>query len=250
MATARRLPFAECWGIRSRPMRRLLPLLLLVPSLALGEESRRSEVDLLGGSSRPSSTEEPPQDPTPEVPAATPVDAQEPSVAEAAALRLQEALDRLVRLEIALQQPVPPSSAALEELRRARQAVQASLVDVGRLAEQADLRALLGGGEPAAPRDAQPLADVELRALVAAIEEANFTADKMQLLTRRLADGWVTTGQAALLVEAFPFSKDRVDALLFLHPRLVDPGNFDELLAQLNFESDRQAVRDQLGLEG
>jgi len=228
-------------------MKNCLTLLLLLPALAFAEDGRRSEVDLLGGGSTPPAEATP--EPTP-APAAEVELVAEPTAAAALAVRLQEAIDRLVRLEVALQEPSPASPAALEELRRARQAVQSSLVDVGRLAEQGDLRELLRAGHPAAPTDAAPTPDVELRALVSAIEEASFTADKMQLLTRRLDEGWVSSAQAALLIEAFPFSKDRVDALLFLHPRLVDPANFDDLLAQLKFESDRADVRTRLGLGG
>ncbi len=99
-------------------------------------------------------------------------------------------------------------------------------------------------GEPSA------LDDDGFAALTTEIEGVAFTTGKMQALQGALSHRTVTTDQARALVELFSFSRDRVDALVYLHPRVVDPENFDGLLSALKFESDRQLVRTQLGLDG
>ena len=70
------------------------------------------------------------------------------------------------------------------------------------------------------------------------------------MLESELESERLTSAQAWSLAELFDFSRDRVEALVFLHPRVVDPENFVELLSSLKFESDRATVRSRLGLDG
>jgi hypothetical protein len=169
----------------------------------------------------------------------------------------------------------------------ARRALQEALVELGRVQEDADLRAWIelqaknqtppspvpsgaatvplpaaspeeagavAGTTPATDSPEAPLilpvSAERLDRVVRAIESASFNRAKMDALVRELKDAHVTAVQAGRLVELFSFSRDRVDALLFLHPLVVDPENFEALLSALKFESDRQAVRAQLGLDG
>lgn len=154
------------------------------------------------------------------------------------------------------------------DLAAAKEALRDALVEVGRLQEEESLRAWLEG-EGLAQRIEQALANVEakkvaaaeaerseavlsdqdLRGIRRAVEAAPFKDGKMRILTRELAVERVTSTQAAELLDLFNFSRDRVDALVYLHPRIVDAENFEHLLSSLKFESDRVAVRSQLGLD-
>ena len=92
------------------------------------------------------------------------------------------------------------------------------------------------------------LSPERLRAVKREVEAISFTEGKMQVLTSQLDGEQMTSEQASALLELLSFSRDRVDALVFFHPRITDPENFDGLLSALKFESDRETVRNQLGL--
>ena len=95
-----------------------------------------------------------------------------------------------------------------------------------------------------------PLPSSELEEVRRAIESAPFKDDKMQVLRTSLSGMRVSTEQVERLLDLFSLSSHRVDALVFLHPRITDPEAFESLLVTLKFESDRQAVIDRLGLGG
>jgi hypothetical protein len=166
-----------------------------------------------------------------------------------------------------------------EELAKLRRSLEDALVEVTRLEQQQDLRQWLQGdglraamAEVEADRSlakaeavqiAVPIVEVEveesepvavdgarLRAVKRAIEDAPFKEGKMQVLTEQLRDTQVSSEQVGELIQLFAFSRDKVETLVFLYPRLVDPDRFDELLSTLKFASDRLAVRQRLGLSG
>mgnify|MGYP002632322570 CR=1 FL=1 len=251
-------------------MKRILPLIAAL-GLASVPPAAADSVDLLGGSSTS------PQKPSEPPPAATPAPTHalgslDDLSADAdggarAALLVSLALERLAGLELLLA-AVPPGverDAALVELAGLRQALHGALVEVGRLREASDLRAWLaaqGLGErapsgttkpaasPAVPVDPVALTTAEFTDLCTSIDGVAFTTGKMEVLVQGLQSRRVNTAQARALMELFSFSRDRVDALIFLHPRVQDPENFDGLLSALKFESDRASVRSQLGLDG
>ena len=86
--------------------------------------------------------------------------------------------------------------------------------------------------------------------VVAAMTSVSFSEGRMQQLKTELKAEVLTSSQAWALVELFDFSRDRVEALVFLHPQIVDPENFSDLLSGLKFESDRETVCSRLGLDG
>lgn len=247
----------------------ILAAMALVPAAQAGDEdggddASSSEVDVLGGGGT-----------TPEAPLSTGTPStlselaplgETDAVAGVEAVRLLSlALDRISALEILLASSGDDldREAAMAELAQTRQTLHAALAEVGRLQEDSDLRAWLRSEglvttqleEPATPADVQEptgpgLPSARLSAIVSSIERVSFTEGKMQVLTRELAEETVTSEQASALVELFSFSRDRVEALVFLHPRLVDQENFEQLLSSLKFESDRETVRNTLGLEG
>lgn len=197
---------------------------------------------------------------------AGPVGAQEatPSPAQVAEVsplqqvlqRVEAASEALSRLRAALGQD---PQAAGEALSQAEAELRAALVALGRVEERHRIEELLQDLRAPAPAAVEPeaadsggdgpsLLGAELASLSNEIAGATFNEAKLQSLRQRLADHTVSCEQATTLLALFSFSRDRVDALVFLYPRLVDPEGFAALVDQLKFASDRQAVRERLGL--
>ncbi len=222
------------------------------------------ELDLLEGTVSTAPTPPPlfEAESAPTAPAAANATLEPAAVDAVAAALVGAALDRLAAVQVLLStvDGVVDREAALAELQDARESLRAALVEVGRLQADANLKewlkdeGLVAVDAPAEELvvEAVPagLARDRFAALLAAVEAVSFSEGKMQVLSRDLGDDRVTSEQASRLVQLFNFSRDRVDALVFLHPRIVDPENFDGLLSSLKFESDRETVRNQLGLDG
>jgi hypothetical protein len=234
-------------------------LLILAFVLCCGPAVADDELDLLGGSASP-----PKAAAVPELGSSTTLQ-DEADAGVRATLLVNLALRRLVALEVLLSatNSAVERDATTAELVAIRQALHGALVEVGRLREDSDLRLWLTQqglvdapakapvqGPDAALVEPRTLPEDAFAALTSEIEGVAFTTGKMQALQDRLSGHTVTTAQARLLLELFSFSRDRVDALVFLHPRVQDPENFDGLLSALKFESDRASVRSQLGLDG
>jgi len=194
----------------------------------------------------------------PAEPTADPID----PVARAAA-RVRAALEALAAAESAVAADAADPTLP-ERLRAVRSELHEALAALGAAEEQQRLQAWLDDrlappAPPAAPADAldltpstsdAALSDTTLAEVRAAIESAPFKDDKMQVLRTNLTASRVSTDQVAELLDLFSLSSHRVDALVFLHPRITDPEKFDSLLATLKFESDRKTVLDRLGLGG
>ena len=72
--------------------------------------------------------------------------------------------------------------------------------------------------------------------------------DRLKLLRNLTFSYTLTCAQAAEFVAEFEFSDAKQEAAALLHPALSDPSSFSAVLAKLRFESERAAVRQQLGL--
>ena len=183
-----------------------------------------------------------------------------------AAEHVQKALDRLATsqaLVIASEQEQDAAARAELSLQllSARRSLEQALVAIGKLEGAGELRALLEEsglvlteGEKASAVAEQDrlrgLSPERFQKVVAAMTSVSFSEGRMQQLKAELEGQGLTAAQSWALVELFDFSRDRVEALVFLHPKVVDPENFSALLGGLKFESDRETVRSRLGLEG
>ncbi len=96
-----------------------------------------------------------------------------------------------------------------------------------------------------APVTMPPAAFATLRG---AIQTESFSDGKLRVLRSALDAHRLNVQQAAQLLPLFDFSSDRVEAAVAIYPRLVDPENFFQLYGGFDFESDKEAVRKQLGL--
>ena len=248
--------------LRTVPAFLLLVLLSSVPVANSGdEESQVRGAPAAAPTGGPAATS--PAPPAGEAPAAAqiapgPTHADPADDAEAALGRL---IDQVVELEVRLGRegggPIGRS-----ELAAIRVTAQDALVHAGRLRQERDARRwfeergpvvdapppkgdAIVAAAPAAPR----FDDGAIARLESQIQAAPFNEGKLAALRDGLGGRGLTAPQAARLLDLFSFSRDRVEVLVLLHPRLTDRDRFDSLLAALKFESDRQAVRDRLHLE-
>jgi hypothetical protein len=238
----------------------LLALLVSLPSALLADEGGPGAAD-------DETSESAGSDETPE--SAGKVDpevVEQPLPAPGAAEYVQQALDRLATsqaLVIAAQEGQDEAERAqlAAQLVAARRSLEQALVAIGKLQGAADLRALLeesglvlNEGEKAAivaeEERRRGLSAKRFEQVVAAMTSVSFSEGRMQQLKTELKAEVLTSSQAWALVELFDFSRDRVEALVFLHPQVVDPENFSDLLSGLKFESDREIVRSRLSLDG
>lgn len=82
----------------------------------------------------------------------------------------------------------------------------------------------------------------QLKRLVRALDDAPFRDDKRAVLRRAVSQAYFTSAQARAVAREFPFSDDKVAALTAMHPRVVDPENFEQVFSDLNFSSARRKL--------
>ena len=240
------------WDKRHDVTARLLPLLLCLLAVAPARADEEDELLLGGSSSEEVRADEAPVRPRPSEPAADSLDP-----ADAVERSLRAALDRVIDLEVAAARGTGELSRA--EVAALREELQSALIALGRLRQDRDMRSWLeaeGYGReakveelPTVPVRPIAMTATEVDGLAAAIEAEPFNEGKLKSLREGVAGRTLTAAQANTLLERFSFSRDRVDVLVALHPQLADGEDFEGLLSALKFESDRQAVRDRLGLE-
>lgn len=194
---------------------------------------------------------------------------------DSSAAQLQRAIDDLDVMEALLNGRV--SEATRRELLKKVLGVRADVVDVQqnllRGATTAGVDVSLGGGqlvsitmqvdegdmgfdepepvppmpleEPAGP--AAMSAD-QLRTLLGAVRAEAFGDSALGVLRDACRANHFDVGQAVTLVSIFDFGDDKVEAAAMLYPRLVDPGNFYQIYGAFDFDSDKEALRERLGL--
>jgi hypothetical protein len=234
--------------------------LLCLFALAAPRAAWSDEEDQLRLPASTSTTADKPPAPEPAAASAAPLTAGDP--ADAAEQAIKGALATLATVEVALART--SSSDTRSELVALRDQLLGALVALGQLRQDRDTRvwlqdngyALVRGGDPVAASKpvrpgttgVAPLSTAEANQLRRDISNAPFNEGKLQTLRAGIEGRTLTALQAEELLELFSFSRDRVDVLVYIHPRLARPEEFKRLLSALKFESDRQAVRDRLGL--
>jgi hypothetical protein len=135
----------------------------------------------------------------------------------------------------------------LADLKEARAMVQIS--PDARTRERVDL--LLARAELAA-RDLQSgisqpavrsgaITDGDFETFMVALSAQKFDTGRLQTV-RSLGRARLTAAQGKQILQKFTFDKDKQEAAVFLHPMLVDPHLFAQLLEAMTFETSRAAV--------
>ncbi len=101
----------------------------------------------------------------------------------------------------------------------------------------------------AADTTKKAVTDADFQKFLAALKKEAFDSGKLPLLKDYAKGNYFTCEQAAKIVREFAFSDGQTQAAITLHPRLVDPANFFEVLGVFTFDSDKKKVRDALGLK-
>ncbi len=84
--------------------------------------------------------------------------------------------------------------------------------------------------------------------LVHALETEAFADGRARQLEAAARSRWFTAAQVRRLLEALDFSEERVNAGVLLHPRVVDPQNWDTVYGAFDFPGDADRLRQQLDL--
>jgi Domain of unknown function (DUF4476) len=89
-----------------------------------------------------------------------------------------------------------------------------------------------------------PIADGSLQELLRAINRQSFAADRLRVLQQAAPANYFLVGQAQQVLTSFSFSADRLTAVRYLKPRLLDPENYYRLYESFTFSSDKQKLRE------
>ncbi len=194
---------------------------------------------------------------------------------DASASQLQRAIDDLDVMEALLNGRV--SEATRRELLKKVQGVRADVLDVQqgmlRNTTTAGVDVSLGGGslvsitmqvdegdmgfvdpEPVPPLPVEepvgpsPMSPDQLRSLHGAVSGEAFGDSALGVLRDACRANHFTVDQAVTLVGLFDFGDDKVSAAAMLYPRLVDPENFYQVYGAFDFDSDKEELRERLGL--
>lgn len=93
------------------------------------------------------------------------------------------------------------------------------------------------------------ISDTTLANFMKALKAEAFDDRKGVALRDFVKTNFFTAKQAAVLVKQFSFGDGQRLAAVALHPRLIDPGNFFEVLQSITFDSDKDKVRKELGIK-
>ncbi len=91
-----------------------------------------------------------------------------------------------------------------------------------------------------------PMGPAAFENLVRQLEEESFSDDKLEILRTAAEHNAFTVSQVARLMDLFDFGDDRVEVVRILKSRIVDPENAHELLSHVEFEDEKQALRELL----
>ncbi|HEY0840877.1 MAG TPA: DUF4476 domain-containing protein, partial [Vulgatibacter sp.] len=88
-----------------------------------------------------------------------------------------------------------------------------------------------------------PMNPASFASLHRSVAAASFGSDKLVLLRSALRENWVAVEQARVLMGEFMVSRDRLDALRLLWPRVVDRENGYRFYEDFVFASEKNAVQ-------
>lgn len=84
--------------------------------------------------------------------------------------------------------------------------------------------------------------------VLAAIQGAYYTSEKYVVLQDAARENWFSVDQVIAVMNEMYWTSDKVKAAALLYPRVVDRGEWFRVYAVLPFDSDRQQLRNQIGV--
>jgi hypothetical protein len=97
---------------------------------------------------------------------------------------------------------------------------------------------------PPPPQPAvQPITEAMLRSLVLAVRNEPFAEDQLNVLAQAAPTQYFLVAQTQQLLRVFTFSKDRLNAVRLLRPRLLDMENSYKLYESFEFTNDKDELK-------
>ena len=96
---------------------------------------------------------------------------------------------------------------------------------------------------PAAPPAPAAMSESALQSLLAAVESASFSDDKVGVIATAAKNNYFTCAQLSRLIASISFSDDKVAAVSAARAAIIDPENAYVLESSFSFSSDREKVR-------
>ncbi|MGZ3459688.1 MAG: DUF4476 domain-containing protein [Archangium sp.] len=127
---------------------------------------------------------------------------------------------------------------AQEELNDIRQAV-------ANAPDMRDFRRRPAPPPPAPPPPAyQPIADAMLQRLLGSMSREHFAENKMTILQDAAGSNYFLVGQVQQMLSQFQFSRDRLQVVRLLWPRVLDRQNGFELYGSFQFSDEKAQLKE------
>ena len=104
---------------------------------------------------------------------------------------------------------------------------------------------VLVGEEP----DEDPVAcsTEDFNSVVLRVAAESFDSGKLELLADATVDRWYTAAQVRRMLEEFSFDRDKIEAAVVMHPRVVDMKNWFKVHDAFSFDSSKEELRRRVG---
>jgi len=97
--------------------------------------------------------------------------------------------------------------------------------------------------QPTPPPAYQPIGDGRLQKMMNAMSREPFAKDKMNILEEASQGNYFLVSQVLQVLPQFQFSKDRLQAVRMLWPRVLDRQNASELYGAFSFSKDKAELK-------
>ena len=86
------------------------------------------------------------------------------------------------------------------------------------------------------------------RDLLHRVEDATFDSDKRGIIEDAMGSNYFQSSQAASLIAALDSMNDQEDIAIKIYDRIVDPGQFYQVIDEVDSSISRDNIRDELNL--
>ena len=96
--------------------------------------------------------------------------------------------------------------------------------------------------------DQSPMSRTNFRDLLHRVEDATFDSDKRGIIEDAMGSNYFQSSQAASLITALDSMNDQEDIAIKIYDRIVDPGQFYQVIDEVDSSISRDNIRDELNL--